>query len=177
MAGGRRDILAEARESAPAPGRCRPAAASAPNCSPQGYSSTPAPTSVRSSTGWISAGNVPGTGDLSTGRGVAFSIPVLIWFGRPIEPWPNALQMGLPVGVGYGFGTESDRQAEEERLLAAHNPPLDVDELPGLLHSWYRRNDGCWMGSVSFKPPVHGDGISLSAFLEAIPADRLRPAE
>jgi hypothetical protein len=49
-----------------------------------------------------------------------------VWFGRPIKP---------------------------RRLIGSTediDPPLDQDELPGLLTAWQRREDGSWWAMVSY---------------------------
>lgn len=83
------------------------------------------------------------------------SSPVWVWFGAPIEP----RRVDMPW-----------------RILPSHeDPPLDRDELPGLLVAWQKRADG-WWGMVEYAYPHHGYGLGLR-LTEWLPASRLRPHE
>lgn len=75
----------------------------------------------------------------------------MMWFGRPIEP-------RLPAAASNDRGVT--------------DPPLDVDELPGLLTGWQKTADG-WRGQVEYRFPVHGYGTMLR-YIDWFPVDRIR---
>ena len=82
---------------------------------------------------------------------VELPCPVLIYFGRPIEPRRATYPRNLPQYV---------------------DPPLDVDELPGWLDAW-RHEPAGWLGQVWYRYPVHGFGLGLR-FVDWLPEERLR---
>jgi hypothetical protein len=83
---------------------------------------------------------------------------VLVWFGRPIEPYRTTYVRGPDVT----------------------DPPLDVDELPGWLEAWrwwpagWRGLPGGWFGQVTYNYPSHGFGMT-GRMIDWFPAKQLRP--
>lgn len=78
----------------------------------------------------------------------------MVWFGAPIQP-------RKPSDPKFDRGVQ--------------DPPLQVDELSGLLTGWQKRADG-WWGQVEYRFPVHGYGTMLR-FIDWFPVNRLRLVE
>jgi hypothetical protein len=79
----------------------------------------------------------------------------MIWFGRPIEPRREHEVPWMP------------------ELADLTDPPLDQDELFGVLEGWQKRDDG-WWAQVLYGYPTHG--IGRQNYIGWFPASRLRPA-